>query len=281
MSQPLISIIVPCYNQAQYLDECLQSVLDQTYENWECIIVNDGSPDNTEEVAKKWVEKDARFNYYKKENGGVSAARNFGIDKALGKWILPLDGDDKIGNLYMEAAIRYMDSDFEVIYCNAEFFGTENSVWNLPDYSFKEILKHNLIFCSAFYKKPSFVKIGGYDITMLKGYEDWEFWINLMNSGTKVLKLDYVGFFYRRKEISRDTIINDDSISFKKILNYIYKKHYTKYLEQYGNFFEMQKEINELKEEIRNLEHHNTRLLKLTDESFLQKLKRKIFKKNI
>jgi glycosyltransferase involved in cell wall biosynthesis len=54
---PLISVIVPCYNQAQYLDECLQSVLDQTYQNWECIIVNDGSPDHTEEIAKKWVEK--------------------------------------------------------------------------------------------------------------------------------------------------------------------------------------------------------------------------------
>ncbi|AYN00505.1 glycosyltransferase family 2 protein [Chryseobacterium sp. 3008163] len=281
MNQPLISIIVPCYNQAQYLDECLQSALDQTYQNWECIIVNDGSPDNTEEVAKRWVEKDARFKYFKTKNGGVSAARNYGIDKAVGEWILPLDGDDKIGNLYMEAAITYMNSDFEVIYCNAEFFGTENSVWNLSDYSFKEILKHNLIFCSAFYKKSSFVKTGGYDITMLKGYEDWEFWINLMNSGTKVIKLDYVGFFYRRKEISRDTIINGDSINFKKILNYIYKKHYTKYLEQYGNFFEMQKEINELKEENRNLEHHNTRLLKLADESFLQKIKRKIFKQNI
>ena len=64
---PLISVIVPCYNQAQYLDECLQSVLDQTYQNWECIIVNDGSPDHTEEVAKKWTEKDPRFKYLKKE----------------------------------------------------------------------------------------------------------------------------------------------------------------------------------------------------------------------
>ena len=54
---PKISVVVPCYNQAQYLDECLQSVLDQTYTDWECIIVNDGSPDHTEEIAKKWVEK--------------------------------------------------------------------------------------------------------------------------------------------------------------------------------------------------------------------------------
>lgn len=83
---PLISVIVPCYNQAQYLDECLQSVYDQTYQNWECIIVNDGSPDNTEEIVLQWTKKDARFNYLKKENGGLSSARNAGIDIAKGEF---------------------------------------------------------------------------------------------------------------------------------------------------------------------------------------------------
>ena len=91
---PLISVIVPCYNQAQYLDECLQSVLDQTYTDWECIIVNDGSPDHTEEIAKKWVEKDTRFIYLFKENGGLSSARNAGIEIAKGEWIQFLDCDD-------------------------------------------------------------------------------------------------------------------------------------------------------------------------------------------
>jgi glycosyltransferase involved in cell wall biosynthesis len=76
---PKISVIVPCYNQAIYLDECLQSVLDQTHENWECIIVNDGSTDHTEETAKKWTEKDARFIYIYKKNGGLSSARNAGL----------------------------------------------------------------------------------------------------------------------------------------------------------------------------------------------------------
>ena len=76
---PKISVIVPCYNQAQYLDECLNSVLEQTYKDWECIIVNDGSPDNTEEVAKEWVKKDSRFKYFYKNNGGVNSARNSGL----------------------------------------------------------------------------------------------------------------------------------------------------------------------------------------------------------
>ena len=83
----LVSIIVPCYNQAQYLPETLQSVLDQTYTNWECIIVNDGSPDATEAVAQEWCEKDHRFIYLKKENGGLSSARNAGLKIAKGDYI--------------------------------------------------------------------------------------------------------------------------------------------------------------------------------------------------
>ena len=99
---PLISVIVPCYNQAQYLDECLQSVLDQTYTDWECIIVNDGSPDHTEEIAKKWVEKDTRFIYLSKENGGLSDARNVGIQASSGSYIALVDSDDLIAQSFIE-----------------------------------------------------------------------------------------------------------------------------------------------------------------------------------
>ena len=91
-----VSVIVPCYNQAQFLDEALMSVLNQSYANWECLIINDGSPDNTEDVALRWCNKDERFVYLKKENGGLCAARNMGIEKATGEFILPLDADDKI-----------------------------------------------------------------------------------------------------------------------------------------------------------------------------------------
>ena len=67
----LISVVIPAYNTESFLDETLESVLSQTYENWECIIVNDGSTDNTESIAKKWCEKDARFRYFYKENSGA------------------------------------------------------------------------------------------------------------------------------------------------------------------------------------------------------------------
>ncbi|MFV8358067.1 glycosyltransferase family 2 protein, partial [Flavobacterium sp. XS1P32] len=75
----LVSVIIPCYNQDQFLAETLQSVFDQTYSNWECIIVNDGSTDNSESIILDWVQRDKRFQYCKTKNSGVSAARNYGL----------------------------------------------------------------------------------------------------------------------------------------------------------------------------------------------------------
>ena len=92
----LVSVIVPCYNQASYLGETLHSVFNQTYVDWECIIVNDGSTDHTEEIAVLWCEKDSRFRYLYKENGGLSSARNMGIAVSKGEYIQFLDSDDLI-----------------------------------------------------------------------------------------------------------------------------------------------------------------------------------------
>lgn len=218
-----ISIIVPCYNQAQYLDECLQSVLDQTYQDWECIIVNDGSPDNTDEVAKKWIEKDARFKYLYKENGGLSSARNAGVEIASGEWILPLDCDDKIGIQYLKLASENFNRDFTLIYCKAEKFGDIQEPWELPDFSLQQLASTNIIFCTALYKKTDFVVIGGYDESMKKGLEDWEFLIRLLQDNGTVLKLDYLGFYYR---IKNSSMITDLDIRDKEpIFKYIEKKH--------------------------------------------------------
>ena len=254
MNNPLISVIVPCYNQAQYLDECLQSVLDQTYSNWECIIVNDGSPDNTEEVAKKWLAKDSRFRYFYKENGGLSSARNFGIKKAEGEWILPLDSDDKIGDCYLEKAQIHFHEDFKIIYCKAHFFGSTLTPWLLRDYSYQDILFGNHIFCAAFFKKIDWENASGYDENLKYGREDWDFWLSILNEGSKVSKLDYVGFYYRRKENSMDVQLNENEQLLIDAENYIFKKHLHKYLFFNKNaifnsryYFNLEKENNKMK----------------------------------
>lgn len=110
MIKTKVSILIPCYKQAEFLDECLQSVLDQTFSDWECLIIDDGSPDNTNEIASKWVEKDMRFRYFLKTNGGVSSARNYGIEKAKGEYIQFLDSDDVLDKRKLELSLNEMEA---------------------------------------------------------------------------------------------------------------------------------------------------------------------------
>src|SRR4051812_308036 len=107
---PEVSIIMPCYKQAAYLPDALDSVLAQTFANWECIVISDGSPDNVAEIAGEYTQKKDRIRFYATENGGVSVARNFGIARAKGKYILPLDADDKISPNYVEVCLKTIKS---------------------------------------------------------------------------------------------------------------------------------------------------------------------------
>ena len=98
----LISIIVPIYNVENYLRHCLESIQNQTYQNFECLLINDGSPDNSADICREYVSKDSRFRYFEKENGGVSSARNLGIERSKGQFITFIDSDDWVDSDYLE-----------------------------------------------------------------------------------------------------------------------------------------------------------------------------------
>lgn len=260
----LISVIVPCYNQAQYLDECLQSVLDQTYQNWECIIVNDGSPDNTEEVVRKWLEEDPRFKYISQENKGVSSARNLGIEKSEGAWILPLDADDYIADDYLELAEKYfLEDTVKVIYCNAEKFGEQEDLFKLEDFSLKNLATENIIFCSGFFRKQEWRRIGGFDEQMIDGYEDWEFWINMLKEGGGVIKLKGVCFYYRIKQESRNVSVKKDG---REAIRYLEKKHMDFFFEHIGTIHGLFQEIK-----------HNKRVLDVIHKRFFSRAVNKLY----
>lgn len=240
MSNPIVSIIVPCYNQAQFLDECLQSVFDQRHLNWECIIVDDGSPDDTKIVAQKWVDKDERYQYLWKENGGLCNARNFGIKAAKGTYILPLDADDKIAINYVSLALEALlkQPDLKVVYCKAEKFGEASGIWELLPFNLHNLSQSNMIFCTALFRKKDWEKVGGYDEKMVFGWEDWEFWIALLKDGGTVHQLDYVGFYYRIKEGSM--LLDIDSKKSETLMQYLNVKHADFFVKQYGSFKAME-----------------------------------------
>ena len=107
----LVSIIVPVYKVEKYLDKCIESIVGQTYENLEIILVDDGSPDNCPAMCDRWAEKDSRIKVIHKENGGLSSARNAGLDACTGEYIYFLDSDDYIAENCIEMLFNTIISD--------------------------------------------------------------------------------------------------------------------------------------------------------------------------
>lgn len=248
----IVSVIVPCFNQADYLDESLQSVFDQTYTNWECIIINDGSTDATEAVTQDWCKKDDRFKYLYKDNGGLSSARNYGIQNAIGEFILPLDADDRIASNYLALAIEKfkVESDLKLVYCKAIKFGEVNGIWQLPEFSLSLLAKRNMIFCSAIFRKQDWDCVKGYDVNMIYGWEDWEFWVGILKDGGKVFCLDEVGFYYRTNKKSMVNQMSDDQ---KKYLqSYMCQKHPEFFIQHLGSPIQLNETIESITKENKN-----------------------------
>lgn len=197
----LVSIIVPCYNQGSYLSETLNSIMEQTYELWECIIIDDGSTDNTKDVAINYCTKDSRFKYKFQENHGVVAARNNAIQLSQGEYILPLDGDDLIASIFIEKAVRVMqrDNNIKLVYSDVEYIGDKEGMVSVPEYSLSMLLQANCFTNTSMYRRKDFNRIGGYNPNMQHGFEDWDFWISILE-GTNdeaVYKLNFTGAYYR------------------------------------------------------------------------------------
>ncbi len=200
MENPLVSIVIPCFNQALYLEKTVKSVLASDYNSIEIIIVNDGSTDASLALATNLSHSHPFIQVLDQKNSGVAAARNHGITKAKGKFILPLDGDDLISSNYISEAVQVLKSrpEVKVVYCNAVKFNTEGQKsWKLKPFSRNQLAKDNMIFVAALFRKEDWAAIGGFSEDMKMGREDWEFWIKMLKNGGEVVQLPFVGFQYR------------------------------------------------------------------------------------
>lgn len=195
-----VSIIIPCFNQAKFVEEAITSALNQTYKNIEIICVNDCSTDNSKEVISKF--KNIKF-IDLKENKGVINARNLAIDASSGEYILPLDADDIIEPTYVEKAAKILNENPEIgiVYCKAKFFGTKNEYWDLPEFSEEKMYFTNCIFVSALFRKRDFLKVNKYKENMQSGCEDWDLWLSIIEEGFKVYKINEILFYYRQHSI--------------------------------------------------------------------------------
>lgn len=269
-----VSVIVPCYNQAKYLSEALESLIQQTYDNWECIIINDGSQDNAKEIAQKWVDTDQRYKYIEVNNGGVGRARNIGVQNSIGDYILPLDADDKLHKTYIEKTLNVIQDnpELKLVYCEAAMFGVVNKKWNLSQYSYKKILVKNMIFTSALYRKKDYELVGGYTEGIL--FEDWDFWLKLLSNDNQVYQIPEVLFFYRKHDNSlMDNLAKKGAIYYKSV-DTVFKNNLNPFLKEIGNPMDIEQERRELFQEINSNKY---KYYKKFSKSFLFKILYKFF----
>ena len=254
MIKALVSVIIPCYNQGEFLEECLYSVLDSTYKNIEVIVVNDGSTDHSLEIIT-FLKAKFNFTFIDQVNLGPSIARNNGVLASTGKYILPLDADDKIGNNYIEKAVEVLEQNTKtgIVYCKAVFFGEKQGEWKLPDYSLEKILTQNLIFNCALFRREDYNKTIGYNPNMKDGWEDWDFWLSLIERGIQVECLEEVGFYYRIRKNSRERSLAKEKVT--RLRKQIYQNHIELYLKYFNNPIIQYFEIENLKEFQKSFHH--------------------------
>ncbi len=202
------TVIIPCFNQAHFLNDSLSSLMQQTFQDWEAVIVNDGSADNTNDIADLWCNKDSRIKLISTSNMGLSAARNTGIEFSKGDFISLLDADDKFAPTHLDSMLTAFKKGVDIVFSGYTYFSGDYDnlhVVNLDkELKFDKILHNNIAPpVSVSFKKSALELCGFFDVT-LKSAEDWDLWIRFYKSGAKLGINQLSTSFYR---------ISDNSMS--------------------------------------------------------------------
>ena len=210
-SKGLVSVIIPCYNYAHFLADAVESVVNQTYKNYEIIIINDGSTDNTADLANQLIIKypDNNIRVLNQANSGKPAiARNNGIKIAAGEFILPLDADDVLPpdaiENYMKVALN-TDIKNLVVFGWMQFFGTRDGLWKTKNFTYDELLHKNRVPSSSLFHKSVWENNNGYP-TYCIGYEDWDYWVGAAEHNAKFICVNSVTSLYR--ETNAESLMN-------------------------------------------------------------------------
>ncbi len=202
--EPLISVVIPYYNDGAYIEETVNSILNQTYKNTEISIVNDGSTDilSIEKLAHFDNEKVRIINQI---NKGLSSARNVGFEQANSEYVLTIDSDDMFEETFLEKAVKILQDNSKigavsswVSYINeqGEYL---NNQWKPKGGKLQNFLVENNSVACALIRRKLWEQLGGYDENMKDGYEDWNFWIQLTNLEYEVYIIKESLFLYRQK----------------------------------------------------------------------------------
>ena len=239
MGNELVSIIVPVYNTEEYIRQCLDSILNQTYQNFECLLINDGSSDNSADICREFVAKDTRFRYFEKENGGVSSARNLGIERSEGAYITFVDSDDWVDSDYLEVLYSaILEEQADIAVSTYKKFNTSDNCWYFHSFQVKYDRKvftnieliDELVDLDSFDFSYRFVsgklvnratlkKIRFNELTTLG--EDMEFWFKLYLISARIVYVNRDSYIYRVSNRSRHFGLEKFRSDLQQYLNFL------------------------------------------------------------
>jgi glycosyltransferase involved in cell wall biosynthesis len=205
-TSPLVTILIPCYNYGEYVEQTIRSATDQTHQNIEILVLDDGSTDpETLRVLREHSWPKTRV--VRHDNMGLAATRNRGFELARGSFVLPVDADDILMPQMVEKALEVMADNLSTgwVYTDIRFIGDVNGVHKQEDYNFALELTNNHSSVCALIRKQAWLDAGGYNPNMDKGYEDWNFWVSCSAAGWHGKVLDAAYFGYRLHGVSMYT----------------------------------------------------------------------------
>ncbi len=185
---PRVSVVIPCFNSSAFLRETLESVLAQTLRDFEVILVDDGSADDTRELIGRLLSEHPGYALRSvfQENTGVAGARHRGIGLARGRYILPLDADDLIAPTLLETCAAVLDAepDTSLVYTDRQEFGDVEAIWTAGRYELARLKYFNQVSYCCLYRKAMWEQVGGYRLNV-NGFDDWDFWIAAAARGAR------------------------------------------------------------------------------------------------
>lgn len=274
----LISIVIPCYNDADYIKQAVDSAINQTYPFKEIIVVDDGSDNKTKLVLKGLEHKIDKL--VTQENLGQSTARNNGVKHSTGHYILVLDSDDFFENSFCEKAIKIFENNADVklvtCYANLLFGDKKNHHIYMPKGgTVSSFLTSNSALGSAMFKKEDYNISGGYDESMRNGLEDWEFYIRLLSKGGVAEVIKEPLYSYRKRE---NTTTNKANLIKYDLLRYIFAKHKDFYIKYFDEFTDQL--VSKIEKEEKEKNKNRSRIEFVIGESILKPIRwiKSIFK---
>jgi glycosyltransferase involved in cell wall biosynthesis len=231
---PAVSVLVPCFNLGEYLPEAVESVFAQTRQDFEIIVVNDGS---TEAATNALL---ARFRrprtlVLNTENRGLAAARNLAIEHARGRYLCALDADDKLHPAFFERTLGLLDADPTLTFASTwlELFGAESWTWRQDRCDLPALLRECVVLTASPVRREAVLAVGGYDTSIFggryQGHEDWDLWISLVERGYRGTIVPEVLFQYRRRPGSMYAACHRGEVR-ERLLHALIDKHRASYL---------------------------------------------------